>query len=92
MVKDGKTKKISFAKAECREVAAEKLKQLTKQKGSIGAILNSSAQLVEQTLTNPKNKGEMKYENIYEMIGQFHYENLGLFKATPKTEAEAGLI
>jgi hypothetical protein len=34
----------------------------------------------------------MNYLDVYEMIGQYLTENLGLYKTTPKTESEAGLI
>jgi hypothetical protein len=44
------------------------LKSLTK-KDSIGAVLNSNAEIIEKSITNPKNHGDMKYEKIYSMIG-----------------------
>ena len=34
----------------------------------------------------------MQFEEIYAMIGQYHLNNLHLFKNTPKNEKEAGLL
>lgn len=92
MVKNEKTKKIEFIKAGCiKKDAIEKFKSLTK-KDSIGAVLNSNAEIIKKTITNPKNNGDMKYQKIYQMIGQYHLENLKLFKSTPKNEKEAGFV
>jgi hypothetical protein len=92
MVRNEKSKKIDFIKVGCnKKEAIEKLKSLTK-KDSIGAVLNSNAEIVKKTVTNPKNKGDMQFEEIYAMIGQYHLNNLHLFKNTPKNEKEAGLL
>jgi len=92
IVRNEKSKKIDFSNVGCnKKEAIAKLKSLTK-KGSIGAVLNSNAEIVEKTVTNPKNKGDMQFEEIYAMIGQYHLKDLQLFKSTPKSEKEAGLV
>ena len=92
IVRNEKSKKIDFIKVGCnKKEAIEKLKSLTK-KDSIGAVLNNNAEIVKKTVTNPKNKGDMQFEDIYAMIGQYHLNNLHLFKNTPKNEKEAGLL
>ena len=92
IVRNEKTKKVEFINAGCiKKDAIAKLKSLTK-KGSIGAVLNSNAEIIEKSISNPKKNGDMKYEKIYSMIGQFHLDNLKLFKSTPKNEKDAGLV
>ena len=69
MVRNEKSKKIEFTNVGCnKKEAIAKLKSLTK-KDSIGAVFNSYAEIVDKTVTNPKNKGDMQYEKIYAMIG-----------------------
>lgn len=58
-----------------KKEAIEKLKSLTK-KDSIGAVLNRNAELIEKTVTNPKNHGDMQFEEIYAMIGQYYIKDL----------------
>lgn len=93
MVRNEKTKEIKFIKAGSdKEEAVKQMKKLTKKSSTIGVVLDSNAQMVEKTLTNSHSKGNMKYEHIYSMIGQYQVKDLGLFTAAPKTEVEAGLI
>jgi len=58
-----------------KKEAIEKLKSLTK-KDSIGAVLDRNAELIEKTVTNPKNHGVMQFEEIYTMIGQYYIQDL----------------
>ena len=58
-----------------KKEAIEKLKSLTK-KDSIGAVLNRNAELIEKTVTTPKNHGDMQFEEIYAMIGQYYIKDL----------------
>lgn len=61
IVRNEKTKKVEFINAGCiKKDAIAKLKSLTK-KGSIGAVLNSNSEIIEKSITNPKNNGDMKY-------------------------------
>ena len=46
------------------------------KKDSIGAVLDRNAELIEKTVTNPKNHGVMQFEEIYTMIGQYYIQDL----------------
>lgn len=44
------------------------------------------------TLTDPKNEKDMKYEQIYEIIGEYLSNNLHLFDKNLRNEYEANIL